>query len=100
MGWNQFGDFIDLDPYPYSSNFVHPDPFTINADQHHCIALVWLSQDVLSELDTLVDQFANTKDPVAQKRLLSKMMMPLIASQVLENQQLILNLQIYAIHFT
>ena len=31
MFWNQFGDFIDLDPY--SSNFVDPD--TINPDPHH-----------------------------------------------------------------
>ena len=27
MVWNQFGDFIVLDP----------DPHTINADPHHCI---------------------------------------------------------------
>ena len=27
MIWNQFGDFIDLDP----------DPHTMNADPHHCI---------------------------------------------------------------
>jgi len=38
-------------------------------------------QDVLSELETLVDQFESTKDPVGQKRLLNKMMLPLIASQ-------------------
>jgi len=38
-------------------------------------------QDVLSELDSLVDQFEETKDPVAQKRLLNKMSFPLIASQ-------------------
>jgi len=38
-------------------------------------------QDVLSELDSLVHQFEETKDPVGQKRLLNKMMMPLIASQ-------------------
>ena len=31
MFGNQFGDFIDLDPY--SSNFVDPD--TINPDLHH-----------------------------------------------------------------
>ena len=38
-------------------------------------------QDVLSELDSLVEQFEDTKDPVAQKRLLNKMLLPLIASQ-------------------
>ena len=26
MFCNQFGEFIDLDPDPYSSNFVDPDP--------------------------------------------------------------------------
>ena len=26
MGTNQFGDFVDLDPDPPSSNFVDPDP--------------------------------------------------------------------------
>ena len=34
MFWNQFGDFIDLDPDPNSSNFVDPDPDTINPDPH------------------------------------------------------------------
>ena len=34
MGLNQFGDFIDLDPDPHSSNFADPDPHTINADPH------------------------------------------------------------------
>ena len=29
---NQFGDFIDLDPDPYSSYIVDPD--TINPDPH------------------------------------------------------------------
>jgi len=38
-------------------------------------------QDVLSELESLVDQFESTKDAVGQKRLLNKMMLPLIASQ-------------------
>ena len=28
-------DFIDLDPDPYSSNFVFLDPDTINPDPHH-----------------------------------------------------------------
>ena len=27
-----------LDPDPHSSNFVDPDPQTINADPHHCIS--------------------------------------------------------------
>jgi len=40
-----------------------------------------IMQDVLSELDSLVEQFEDTKDPVAQKRLLNKMLLPLIASQ-------------------
>ena len=35
MGWNQFGDFIDLDPDPHSSNFVDPNPQTIKPDPHH-----------------------------------------------------------------
>ena len=35
MGWNHFGDFIDLDPDPYSSNFVDPDP--IIPDPHHLL---------------------------------------------------------------
>ena len=35
MDWNQFGDFIDLDTDPHSSNFV--DPHTNNADPHHLI---------------------------------------------------------------
>ena len=34
MFWNQFSDFIDLDPDPNSSNFVDPDPDTINPDPH------------------------------------------------------------------
>ena len=39
-GLDQYGDFIDLDPDldpkpdPNSSNFVDPDPYTINADPH------------------------------------------------------------------
>ena len=33
MGYNPFGDFIDLDPY--SSNCVDPDPHTINRDPHN-----------------------------------------------------------------
>ena len=42
MGSNQFGDiidlddFIDLDPDPYSLDFVAPDPGTTNHDPHHC----------------------------------------------------------------
>ena len=32
MIWNQFGDLIDLDPDPHPSNFVDPNPYTINAD--------------------------------------------------------------------
>ena len=35
MVWNQFADFIDLDPDPDSSNFVDPDSATINSDPHH-----------------------------------------------------------------
>ena len=35
MFWNQFGNFINLDPDPVSSNFVDPDPHTINPDPHH-----------------------------------------------------------------
>ena len=35
----------------------------------------------MSELDVLVDQFEETADPSLQKRLLNKMMLPLIASQ-------------------
>ena len=31
---NEFGDFIDQDPDPNSSNFVDPDPDTINPDPH------------------------------------------------------------------
>jgi inhibitor-of-growth protein 1 len=38
-------------------------------------------QDVLVELETLVDQFTSAKDAVTQKRLLNKMMIPLINSQ-------------------
>jgi len=38
-------------------------------------------QDVLTELDTLVDQFTSAKDALTQKRLLNKMMNPLIKSQ-------------------
>lgn len=38
-------------------------------------------QDVLAELDTLVDQFTSAKDALTQKRLLNKMMLPLITSQ-------------------
>ena len=47
MFWNQFGDFIDLDPDPdldpasdsVYQNFVDPDqdPDTINPDPHHWI---------------------------------------------------------------
>ena len=37
MFWNQFGYFIDLDPDPYSSNFVDQDPDTINPDPHYWI---------------------------------------------------------------
>ena len=33
MIWNEFGDFINLDPDPYSSNFVDPDK--INSDPRH-----------------------------------------------------------------
>jgi len=40
-------------------------------------------KDVLSELESLVLQYEReSKDPLAQKRLLNKMMLPLIASQV------------------
>ena len=35
MFW-KFGDFMDLDPDPDWSNFVDPDPDTINPDPHHC----------------------------------------------------------------
>jgi len=38
-------------------------------------------QDVLTELETLVDQFTSAKDALTQKRLLNKMMIPLITSQ-------------------
>ena len=31
----KFGDFLDLDPDPDWSNFVDPDPDTINPDPHH-----------------------------------------------------------------
>ena len=31
MGLNQFGDFIELDPDQYFTNFVDPDLHTINA---------------------------------------------------------------------
>ena len=33
--FGKFGDFIDLDPD--GSNFVDPDPDTINPDPHHWI---------------------------------------------------------------
>ena len=32
MFWNQFGDLIEQDPDPYSSNFLDLDPDTINPD--------------------------------------------------------------------
>lgn len=38
-------------------------------------------QDVLTELETLVEQFTSAKDALTQKRLLNKMMIPLITSQ-------------------
>eukprot|EP00088_Acartia_fossae_P045943 TRINITY_DN4954_c0_g1_i1.p1 TRINITY_DN4954_c0_g1~~TRINITY_DN4954_c0_g1_i1.p1 ORF type:complete len:365 (+),score=138.81 TRINITY_DN4954_c0_g1_i1:167-1261(+) len=38
-------------------------------------------QDVLTELDGLVEQFTSAKDALTQKRLLNKMMLPLITSQ-------------------
>merc|ERR550534_2196519 len=39
-------------------------------------------QDLLTELEILITQFeAEKDDPVAQKRLLAKMQLPLIASQ-------------------
>ena len=45
-----------------------------------------LLQDVLSELESLLVQYEReSKDPVAQKRLLNKMMLPLIASQEIQN---------------
>jgi len=66
-------DYLDyVENVPDDIQRIHTRLRELDMKQH---------QDVLSELDTLVDQFANTKDPVAQKRLLSKMMMPLIASQ-------------------
>ena len=34
---NQFGDFADLDPDPYVSNCVDPDPDTINPDLLHYV---------------------------------------------------------------
>jgi len=66
-------DYLDyVENVPDDIQRIHTRLRELDMKQH---------QDVLSELDTLVDQFAATKDPVAQKRLLSKMMMPLIASQ-------------------
>ena len=39
-------------------------------------------QELLQELDSLVTQYEEeTEDPVAQKRILAKMQVPLIASQ-------------------
>ena len=35
MGWNQFDDFIDLDPDQFSSNSEDPD--TTNTDPQHCL---------------------------------------------------------------
>ena len=49
MVWNQFGDFIDLDPDPHSLNFVDPDPHTIDADPHH-----WENGYELGVLETLI----------------------------------------------
>ena len=48
--WNQFGGFIVLDPQ--SSNFVDPDPHTINADPHH--------QTLMSHLFTSTQIFADS----------------------------------------
>ena len=42
MFWDQFGDFIDLDPDPHSSNYVDPDPHTINVDPHHCFEAIYI----------------------------------------------------------
>jgi hypothetical protein len=43
-------------------------------------------EDVLSELESLVQQYEKeSKDPLAQKRFLNKMMLPLIASQERKN---------------
>ena len=48
---NQFGDFIDLDPEPQSSNFVDADPDTINTDQYvNMYACVSLNDGCLSGL--------------------------------------------------
>ena len=38
MFWNQFGNFIDLDPDPDSSNFVDPNPNTI--DRIHITGII------------------------------------------------------------
>ena len=46
------------------------------------VVIYYMFQDVLTELDTLVDQFTSAKDALTQKRLLNKMMNPLIKSQV------------------
>ena len=34
-GLKSIGDFIVLGPDPHSSNFLDPDPHTINADPYH-----------------------------------------------------------------
>lgn len=66
-------DYLDyVENVPDDIQRIHTRLRELDMKQH---------QDVLSELDNLVQQFEETKDPVSQKRLLNKMMMPLIASQ-------------------
>ena len=42
MVWNQFDDYIVLDPNPQPSNSVDPEPHTINADPQHWFLAVKL----------------------------------------------------------
>ena len=42
MVWNQFGDFIDPDPDPHSSNVVDPGQHTINADHTTELTYIFL----------------------------------------------------------
>lgn len=66
-------DYLDyVENVPDDIQRIHTRLRELDMKQH---------QDILSELDNLVKQFEETKDAVGQKRLLNKMMMPLIASQ-------------------
>ena len=47
MALNQFCDFINLNPDPYSSNFVNPD--TINPDPHHQCFILHKWQNVFDK---------------------------------------------------